>query len=647
VNIQIKKLENNLALAAFAVIFLGATILFTIGYNFSLPILPKDEGLLLGYTLDQSGLVDLAGYPPIILMALDTVATFTEWRTGEDAMRHTGEIIAVMRLLSALLNLTSLVFIYLTASKLGNHISGLFAAFAWMILPLVFVQMRMALTESWQIAFISSSSYFMVYGLETKKSYWVIVSTILGLLAVVAKYNTLPVLGLGCGASLYLAWQGNRAWWKTLAVQMLMISLVAYLLLFVYGALDYFKVDSADGATMGEAETFLSSGLARMLDFNFVAGLFRDAFGVLGLQASYAPPIIVLGSIFFLRKANGSRAIAYLGILAFAILASWFVASYLARPVVRDRYLSSASSAWIIVLAVSSLALLQAIPHVKYRNLIQLVLGAGFCFIWFFPNIQMRLSLVQQYLRTDTRVGLSEWSQQSLPSGTIALDGEHWYIYDPLWGGYQGHLRPWVAIERWVNRPLSEWQAADIRYVQLSGEYPGTDPTLPFDNILHLKSFPVHNQEAVWTGYSLHIYRIMEENLIETNIVFENGIELHAYELNRTELLAGESLEWQGYWTAQQSPELDYQAFLHLVPMDSFEVLAQLDQSPTLSGRPSSTWDDSAETLVGNPFIMTIPANISSGNYRLIVGLYKLDSFERLRTEAGLDYFEIGTITIR
>lgn len=106
------------------------------------------------------------------------------------------------------------------------------------------------------------------------------------------------------------------------------------------------------------------------------------------------------------------------------------------------------------------------------------------------------------------------------------------------------------------------------------------------------------------------------------------------------------SLLWQA------DTNLDGEELVVVVQLldDQGRVVAGLEEEP-LNGRyPSGAWK--AGELVRDFHTLSIPAHTPSGQYDLIVGLYKLPTRERMRTRAGLfgsgsrDYFSLRHIVV-
>jgi len=62
--------------------------------------------------------------------------------------------------------------------------------------------------------------------------------------------------------------------------------------------------------------------------------------------------------------------------------------------------------------------------------------------------------------------------------------------------------------------------------------------------------------------------------------------------------------------------------------------------------RPTHTWNDPGETLVSRPFTLTVGADVPPGQYRLITGFYRRDTWERLIDPNGDDFQLVTTVTV-
>ena len=81
--------------------------------------------------------------------------------------------------------------------------------------------------------------------------------------------------------------------------------------------------------------------------------------------------------------------------------------------------------------------------------------------------------------------------------------------------------------------------------------------------------------------------------------------------------------------------------FMHLYPADEEQLIAQYDGAPTVLERPTLTWDDPDELLIGATAGLTIPADITAGDYRLVIGLYDYNTGARLSLDDEATYFSV------
>ncbi len=116
------------------------------------------------------------------------------------------------------------------------------------------------------------------------------------------------------------------------------------------------------------------------------------------------------------------------------------------------------------------------------------------------------------------------------------------------------------------------------------------------------------------------------------NVEFLDGVTLLGYDLSPAEPVAGEALTVTLHWEARAAPSADYQVFVHLLGEES-EPLAQGDGPPLAGDYPTSLWA-TGETI-SDPHLVVVPADLRAGDYRLLVGMYSLETMERLPHAAG------------
>jgi hypothetical protein len=105
-------------------------------------------------------------------------------------------------------------------------------------------------------------------------------------------------------------------------------------------------------------------------------------------------------------------------------------------------------------------------------------------------------------------------------------------------------------------------------------------------------------------------------------------IELMGYSADQTILFSpGTSFELTLYWRSLARPPVDYTIFIHLLD-GSGQVMAGWDAPPVRGNYPTHLW--SAGEVVEDGHTLTLPADLPAGNYRLVAGLYQLDTLQRL-----------------
>jgi hypothetical protein len=91
--------------------------------------------------------------------------------------------------------------------------------------------------------------------------------------------------------------------------------------------------------------------------------------------------------------------------------------------------------------------------------------------------------------------------------------------------------------------------------------------------------------------------------------------------------LASDSLELTLYWQAERLLDQNWTVFVHL--MDSSGVMiTQRDSQPRDGRYPTSVWDEGE--VVDDPHHLALPDDVPDGEYRVVAGLYAVETRERL-----------------
>jgi mannosyltransferase len=125
--------------------------------------------------------------------------------------------------------------------------------------------------------------------------------------------------------------------------------------------------------------------------------------------------------------------------------------------------------------------------------------------------------------------------------------------------------------------------------------------------------------------------------------VFGERIALRGYAFP-PQAAPGDILAVELYWEALATVGRDYHVFIHLVDQ-SGGLVAQRDGQPVLWTRPTSSWPPGEE--IEDKYGVLLPGTLAPGPLSIRVGLYLPESGERLLTDSGEDFAELGEVTIR
>jgi hypothetical protein len=96
----------------------------------------------------------------------------------------------------------------------------------------------------------------------------------------------------------------------------------------------------------------------------------------------------------------------------------------------------------------------------------------------------------------------------------------------------------------------------------------------------------------------------------------------------------GQALPLTLYWRARSELDTSYSVFVHLVD-ENGTIHAQKDSVPHGGQWPTTGW--APGEVITDEHELTIPADTPPGTYRLIAGMYRADTGERLTAAAGND----------
>ncbi|GAB4442251.1 MAG: hypothetical protein Fur0044_38670 [Anaerolineae bacterium] len=155
-------------------------------------------------------------------------------------------------------------------------------------------------------------------------------------------------------------------------------------------------------------------------------------------------------------------------------------------------------------------------------------------------------------------------------------------------------------------------------------------------------------QLATFKRYGLSLTRqaarLKLSPLSSTDVRFGPAIRLTGFDLDPANLQPGATLPVLLRWTTDQPLPTDYTVFLHLLAADG-RLVAQHDAFPTwLTPQPTSQWPLRQPVLDRHE--LKLPADLAPGNYTLQVGVYDVQTLQRLPLPDGSDVFILGQLQI-
>jgi 4-amino-4-deoxy-L-arabinose transferase-like glycosyltransferase len=118
------------------------------------------------------------------------------------------------------------------------------------------------------------------------------------------------------------------------------------------------------------------------------------------------------------------------------------------------------------------------------------------------------------------------------------------------------------------------------------------------------------------------------DSLTSAGHTLAQSIRLLGYRVDTSEAHAGGSINLVLYWSALTPMETNYQVFTHLY---DGELWGQHDGTPACAMRPTTLWEPGR--LVRDEHVIPIAPSTPAGDVPLLVGMYSLDTKQRLPVE--------------
>ena len=127
----------------------------------------------------------------------------------------------------------------------------------------------------------------------------------------------------------------------------------------------------------------------------------------------------------------------------------------------------------------------------------------------------------------------------------------------------------------------------------------------------------------------------------------DNKVMLIGYDLDPTTPAPGGSWQVTLYWRAQSRMSRDYTVFVHLIDAQG-NLIAQRDEQPLQGEYPTQFWQVGEK--ISDSHRLELPRTLPGGIYNLRVGLYDLETGDRLvvaELDTPVNYVDLGSFAIR
>ncbi len=562
------------------------------------------------------------GYPPIYV-GLNLVVQVIMEQLGHPVQ---GEVIGVLRVISCFFSMATALVTALIARRIAGGFAGLVAAALWAFSPFLIRQAPVALTDPLAALVTMVALWLAVIAATERRNRYVAVWSIaVGAVGIFIKYPVAPVMVAGGLVLLWMLVVENRKQATRYIAIVFLIALVAGAgMLLNSGAQYSTRYIDRDGAT-GFGNLLVPAYAINNIAHTLVA--------LEPLTPAVFLAIVALAVVvYFYARRRGLPRVKEAGVLllvALIIVQPWAVTVFsVVSASGRIRDVIPAVGALCALLGVALAQLVLVLPKRRQR-LAQAVVAVGLVGFVFWPQVQTTLPVIHDARLPDTRVALRAWAEETLEPAGVYVTYANDKTFNNAWSGLPGSKWfAWLRGDDFASQSPEEWrQGSGIAYAVLTdgdllqlaenpnwGDYE--------ENLLLLREFGASTEHR---GPAMSVYRLwrMEQ---ETDVAFGEGIRLVGYD----QQVSDAALSLRLYWQADVSPDAEYSLFVHLAPRDSRGAVSQWDGPPAMSSRPTYTWTEPSETIVGEWISVEIPEGIPPGEYRVLVGLYDFYSGQRL-----------------
>lgn len=617
-------------------------------FDFSLPYVDHpDEPTLYLKAQEWRGLFDLQdhaeSYPPAVI-SVNYVAQNVLEQLGHEGLSPTTE---VMRFLSVITDLIALGLVMATAYLVGGLFAATATGLAWSTSSILLEHGVYALADPWVYMMVALTVFLAVVSAqdERRKS-WVVWSIVAGLLAMLFKYPAVAVLSVPGVVLLIHLWHNPRLGMRYLAIIFMIGIAAAVFLLIVYRA-DRFV--TRDSTVSNRAR---DNGLKSLIDGDRVWN--NIYYAIWPLNPDIFAVVSVIGVLAYLiarwRGLSRIKPIGVMLVIVALITIPWLDAVVIkVSPDKRLRDVLPATHVAYVLIGAAMAQITLLVPEGRRRQIVQIGL---LLLIVFGYRSELRASreLIDNRQRPDMRVDVRAWTDSVLEPGTVIVYAENAKTFNPYWGNSEAtKWFDWLQTKNILEHSVISWREEyGTSYALLTiserdslAETSGGKAFL--DQLLLLNEF---GEAENVRGPELAFYRMWRMDVDQT-VHFGDTILLRGYDFSVETVAPDDQVELRFYWQALVPPQSNFSLFIHLTPLPDSTILTQADGAPGVSSRPTLLWTSPSETIISQPFTLTIPSDLAPGTYQIRIGLYDYETFIRLPvSELDSDSYPLMMLTV-
>lgn len=629
---------------ALTIILILAAWLYYRGYDASLPYIDhSDEPAfnLAAQTIIDTGSarpIAFDAYPPGII-----TLNYLLIKHLKPAKSHFSSVLPALRLITISAWMSVLILIALIGAQLAQPATGLIAAAIWTVNPWVVEYVRFALADGYVTFFALLSLFLALVGMQHGRRSLVSAATYSLMLATVFKTQAVFLAPLILMIPLINVWrlpsqkpEVSKAFiWNCFRFLMF----TAWLLL-LYPTLE------ADRIPFWVAPSRSLSLPGPLTIWENVAPVLRQFQSL----ESWLPTMLFAFGLLLDRRRSNRYGIATILIAALSWL---FGMSLFGKQELRHFFFLGAVTTLLYAQGLTGLALVlveiqkrtvfsnlsSRAQHITGSAIVAIVLAIGI-----YSRLQVSTRIAHQFTLHDRRNDLATYVDTSLEPGSYVTNYDNHKTLNRHWGGYNGinDFSRYPENALLTDKPIEEWRELGVEYA-IMPHYPLLeDPDIYYtDETVLLKAYPV---DSNFRGPSMVVLRLYPMQH-ETNTRL-GSIRLIGYDINATQLDAGDDLILRHYWQAENATTAPNHVFNHLLDSTG-AILTQADGFPLWDRRrDTTTWDDPEEILLGRNFVLRVPPDLIAGKYFLVSGLYEPISGQRLRDGNGKDHISVSEILV-